>query len=335
MELLTAFTREYRAISTVALIAAFVVVVVAALSYLLLSAGGAVTISAATTLNVTKSASVLRIGNGTYAIELASAAPSRNVAYVYLDRLPALMNPMLNVTLYQGHSTKINAGTAFADIELQLTSAGSNAVTLVVTPISASLDIAPDSLYISTVHSSLQGLQQRTNVTASSVSTSVTVTSVQSTVATTTVNTTNATKSRVLAALQKSEYYPLMLNYSALYAETLSCTSAMYNTTYIRVKGIAPSGINTFENVSLFVPYALYSNISSAGAGAYSVVYYTKTRDPSYNKTPALTIGINASAETLLHTSLSGVFLGLDYTTLLNGYKVAASVGGACAIYVT
>lgn len=156
MAFLTALTRGHKAVSTAALIVALIVVVVAASAYMLLSAGGAVTISAATTLNITRSASVLRIGNGTYVMELASIAPGHNAANVYLDRLPAFMNPLLNITLYPGQETKVGAGTSFADIALQVTSIGVNAVTLMITPISASLEIAPDSAYISIVNTELK-----------------------------------------------------------------------------------------------------------------------------------------------------------------------------------
>lgn len=330
-------TRRYKAISTVALvIVALVIVVGAALAYVLLNSGSVRTISAATTLNVTRSATVLRVGNITYAVALAGIAPSNSAAYVYLDRLPSFMNSLLNVTLYPNVETKVNAGTASADIALQLTSMGSGAVTLLVTPISTSLAIAPDSQYISTVNTKLNSAQPKTTSIVVGSNTSVTVTTVQSTSSTTTVSSsTNTTKSMVLATLQKSLYYPLMLNYSTIYANTLNCNSTLYNATYKRIKGATPSGMNAFANVSSFVPYALYNSISSAGSGNYYVIYYTKTRDASFNGIAALTLEINASAEILQHTSLSGIFQGSNYTALLNGYRTAEVIGGACAAYVT
>ncbi len=342
--------RRHKTISPVPIIAAIAVIAVA-LSYVLLNAGNAITISTATTLNITKSATVLRIGDGTYAIALARTTPSHNVAYVYLNKLPAFMNPLLNVTLYQGQATKVNAGASFANVELQLTSVGSNAVTMMITPISTSLDIAPDSSFISTVQTALQGtasgsgtsnnitLPSSTTVPPSTTiappsNTGVTTTSVQSTVPTTIAG-TNTTKAKVLAALQKSVYYPLMLNYSTIYANTLNCTPTLYNTTYRNANGgVAPSGYSTFQNVSQYVPYALYSNISSKGSGTYDVVYYTKTISTEYNKVAALTIGINASAGTLLTANLSGFFQGANEITLSKGYKTATSTGGACGIYV-
>src|SRR5271157_5328335 len=266
-----ACVRNYKAVSTIALIIITVIVVgCVAIAYLMLKSGSTMTISAATTLNVTGSAVTFRLGNGTYAIALASIAPTHDYANVYLDRLPSFANPLLNITLYLNQETKVNAGTASADIALKLGSIGNGVATLTITPISAGLGLTPDSQYIRTVNTALKNIQQ---VTTANVASSVTVTTVQST-STTTVNNTNTTKAKLLSTLRKSAYYALMLNYSTIYANTLSCTPALYNTTYLRVKGMAPSGMSTYANESEFVPYALYSNISYAGYGVYAVMYF-------------------------------------------------------------
>jgi len=210
-------------------------------------------------------------------------------------------------------------------------------VTLAVTPISESLQISPDSAYISTVYT---GTQKANGTTSTTVTTSIASTTIGSKSNTgttvTTVSGTNTTAARVLAALKKSSYYPLMLNYSAIYAATLNCTSTLYNTTYVRANNANPSGPSTFENVSQFVPYALYSNTSSAGSGVYLVVYRTRARSSLYNNINALTIRINASAETLLGVNVSngGVFQDLNYTMMKNGYEMAESIGNACEAYV-
>ncbi len=331
------FVQNKRAISTPRLAAASAVAIILATSaFLLLNTGGAISISSATTINITRSASAFRIGNYTYAVALASAAPSRNVAYVYIGRLPAFMNPLLNVTIYLAQSTKVNVGGAYANIDLQLDGIGSNAVTLTIDPIRTSLGILPDSAYISVAQSALPSLQPGPHARAANVSTtSVTVTTVQSTsTASTTVSSTNTTRAMVLDVLQKTVYYPLMLNYSSLYANTLSCTPALYNSTYFSQKGIQPTGPNTYANLSKEVPYALYMNISVAGTGTYAVVYSTRTRDPFFNSSAALTIGININSNTVSTVGFGGVFQGFNYTTLLNGYRRSANAGNACGAYI-
>lgn len=342
MVILNALTRRHKAASTVALVVAAVIIIAVALSYVLLSANSTITINTATTLNITKSASILRIGDGTYAIALVRTTPNHNAAYVYLNRLPAFMNPLLNVTLYPGQATKINSSTSSANIELQLTSASNSAATLVITPISANLNLLPDSAYIATVRTALQSI---TPSSSNSVTTTIpprntnntgtTVTSVPTTVSTTIASGTNTTRAKITATLQKSIYYPLMLNYSTIYAKTLNCTPALYNTTYAHANGVAPSGYSTFQNISQMVPYAIYNSTSSAGSGLYSVVYYTRTRASTFNNVAALTIEINASAESLHGATFSGIFLGSNYTTLLNGYRNMATIGNACEAYVT
>ncbi len=319
-----------------------IVIVVAALSYMMLNGSSINTINSATTLSITKSASAFRMGDYTYGIALAKAVPSSNVAYIYLNRLPAFMNPLLNVTVYTGQGTRINAGTSFANIELQAASVGSNSVALTITPISTNLQIAPDSAYISTVRTSLQSLQQNgtasgspTSNTANTAANAITTTSVLST-STTTVTAGNVTRSEIMAALQKSIYYPLMVNYSSIYANTLGCTPVMYNATYTMIKGSAPAGFNTFQNVSQYVPYSLYSNITSNGAGVYSVIYRTRTISTQYNNSAALTIRINASAGIIVGSGVfSGVFMGLNHTQVSNGYTSIAGIKSACAAYMS
>jgi hypothetical protein len=325
----------------IALIA--VVVVVAALLYVWLSAGSVVSVSAATTMSITRSPSAFSIGGETYSIALARIAPGNSVAQVYLNKDPTFMNPLLNVTLYTGQETKVNAGSSFANIALQITSIGNNAVTLTVTPISTSLQIAPDSADIAAVNTGLEGLQQKvttttTIVTGNSPATTtvpgITTTTVPGT-STTTVASSNTTKEMVLAELQKSAYYPLMLNYSKLYANTVNCNLAEYDITYLHVNGVVPSGLSTFENVSRFVPYALYSNITSAGSGVYSVTYRTRTTDPNFNGVAALIIDINPGQQMLVSSALGGVFQGMNYNSLKSAYMTAENIGNACGVYVT
>jgi hypothetical protein len=320
----------------IAVVAFLIVVVVAALSYMALSNGSVTAISGATTLSITKSASAFRVGGSTYAMALASANPSSGVAHVYLNRLPAFMNPLLNITTYTGQETKVNAGTSFANIELQVVSLSNDSVTLTITPISTDLEIAPDSSYISTVRTSLQSFSAGTGGASSTQNTTnkATTSTSTTTVATTTVS-TNSTQSTIMAVLQKSIFYPLMMNYSRIYANTRNCTSAMYNSTYFNIRGTEPSGYSTFQNVSQFVPYSLYNKTTSSGSGVYSVIYYTKTRYAQYNNTPALTIRINVSEQSIVGSAFGGVFMGLNYTQVYDGYESVKGVGGACEAYMS
>jgi len=93
--------------------------------------------------------------------------------------------------------------------------------------------------------------------------------------------------------------------------------------------------LSTFENVSRFVPYALYSNITSAGSGVYSVTYRTRTTDPNFNGVAALIIDINPGQQMLVSSALGGVFQGMNYNSLKSAYMTAENIGNACGVYVT
>ena len=56
-----------------------------------------------------------------------------------------LINPVLNVSLTLGNITKINVGTNYSNIGIQLQSISANAVTVQISPLFPSLEIAPDS----------------------------------------------------------------------------------------------------------------------------------------------------------------------------------------------
>jgi hypothetical protein len=309
-------------------ILALAVVIVLVAAYLFYSMQGATVISSPETVTITGVTSYFRIGGSVYGISLASKYPS--AAYVYVSKLPAFLNPLLDVTLYSGNMTKLGMGSGFANLGLTLESLGNSSVTVRITPLDVNLQLAPDSGKVSVVSGLLAPRTAGSNtvVAITTVATSTTVAS------TTTVTQTNSTLAGIMSALKKNEYYGLMLNYTALYANTQNCTVNAYNTAFIKVNGNMPSGPNTYQNISVYVPYKMYSNLTSIGNGNYLMSFSTKTVDPTYNNSKAVVIKVNAPTSAVINVTLENMFKGENYTTLYIGYNKALGIGGACGIIV-
>jgi len=137
----------------------------------------------------------------------------------------------------------------------------------------------------------------------------------------------------VLIALGKSIYYPLMMNYTKIYANTSRCTENIYDSAYLNYYGSTAPGIYSYVNQSQVVPYQMFNNITSIGHGNYSVVYKVRTVNPAFDNQAVLTISMNASAQILIKTPvLSGIYQGSNYSNLFSGYRKALSIGGPCGI---
>jgi hypothetical protein len=312
------------------------VIIIAIAVYAALSGGVVTKISGPASLVLTSSPRYFSLSSGTYSVSLASASRNLSVAYVYLNRLPIFMNPLLNVTLHAGNITRVNEGSGFANIGLTLESIGRGNVTVRITQLDPALQLTPDAAMIRVVGTML--LAQPSKGSASNGITPESTTLSTTVATTTTIGNVNTTHAQIMAALGKNEFYALMLNYSTLYTNTKNCTQAVYNTAYKSYYKYAPSVANasTFYNVSAYVPYDLYTNTTSLGSGDYLVVYSTKTVDPTYNNAQALTIKVSAPTETVLNVTLAptGIFGGEDYSILLTGYSKAKGIAGACGIEV-
>ena len=314
------------------LVAVVAIAAVVAVAVLALLGEGTRQVSGPTALNMTASPVVLSIGGSEYVFKLESGNAQTGLAYLYVEQVPVFINPILNVTLVLRNSTKVNAGSAYANMQIQLNSIGNGSISVTVTPVQSYLQEAPDSARIRQINVALgvagSGAQNSTNkVTATTTSTSTTVGS------TTTVNQTSANEARILNYSKNGIFYPLMLNYTNLYANTRNCTAPLYNSSFIGYYGHAPSGPNTYQNVSLIVPYSMSSSVSYSSKGNYGVAYATQSHNP-VTQGNALVMTINLTTGTILGTVLGGVFTGSNFSTMQSGLRSAATIGNACEIYV-
>ncbi|MDE1868714.1 MAG: hypothetical protein KGH60_01990 [Candidatus Micrarchaeota archaeon] len=317
------------------------VIVVAAVSFVFFGSGGVTNISQSGQLHLTNASTLFSTSTGEYMIYFGSGSSSG--ATVYVGKLPALVNPLLKVSLTAGNTTRINVGTSYSNLELTLSSAGKSSADVIVTALDPALQINPDAGSISLVQGGLRGTAQNNNIlgaTANITTTTVpqNLLSQTTTIPTTTISQANVSYNTAITTWHTSKYYTLMANYTKLYENTTGCTASNYNSTYreavlfgyVQGPGIAI----TFQNASKMTPYDMYSNFTDVDGGNYKVAYYTKTKDPTTNNTAVLTLIINASNKNVLNFNYTGAFQGESYAAVLSGYQAAVKLGGACGIEI-
>ncbi len=283
---------------------------------------GAVGVSGPTKLTLTSNPTVVKLQGSQYVLLLSKADPASDTAYILIGKSPIFVSPTLNVTVMLNNFTKINAGTDYANMELYLDAVTNSSASVTLTPIQTYLNEQPDSGRITVVST--------TGHPAISITISVASTTVAST---TTVNETLTAEQRIKEFLTKTEYYPLMANYSADFANTANCTGDLYNTSYRLNYKTSPSGPTTYQNVTLVTPHSMIYNITNAGNNEWSVTYSTLS-DTSFTTGPALTLIFNLTSGLIVNKTYSGAWKGQSYASLKTGLGDAASVGNACGILV-
>lgn len=325
-------------------IAVVIIVVIAVASYFLFFLNvNQVVISSPTTVNITQAGNLYSINSNQYYISLSKVSITTGTVYIHITKFPIFVNPLFNVTLTLNNITKLNLGTNYSNLGIQLESISANNVTVKISPLFTSLQIAPSSSDIRVVQTSLfggsSGSIQQTTVVSTVVSTSATTTGTSTagtTAPTTTIAKTNQTEAAILAALQKDSYYALMLNFSKLYANTSNCNMNLYDNLYVKENGHLPSGPSSYENVSPFTPYNLSSTTTLSSGGTYNVSYVGKT--VALGNLPAVTINVNpttgATEDTIAPASSSGIFADLTLAQIQSNYATAY-LQGSCGVMVT
>lgn len=313
-----------------------VLVIVYSVGKWILNTVSVVNISAPTTITLTQAGSVFALNGTEYSITLLPNA-SAVTPQVEILKQPAFLTPAQIVTLDLANSTKVNTTGAFANLEITLKSVSNSSISITLTPLSPSLSLAPDSSKIAYVDTALKfinvgGSSGTSSSGGSTTSATTTIAGATTTVAaTTTISQAQSNYSIALGLLQKSIYYPLMVNYTKIYANTQNCTSTLYNNTYTAHYGHQPSGQNTFVNLSGFVPYQMTLSITNSTPSMWSAIYNTASIS-SFSTGPALVININTTKELIINTTTEGVFYELNYTTVKSSYNAAVSYNNACGI---
>jgi hypothetical protein len=312
--------------------AVIAILIVAAVAFFALSNLGVVYLGTQKTVTLNASATLVHMGSVGFTVSLASY--NTTAAHIRLARTPIFLNPTLDVTLYPNSTTHVNLGTRYSDLGVKLENIGNNIVTIDLIMINASLSLAPDSSLIKTVNNNVYGGGGSTSIGTfnyTNLTTSVAIT--QTTSASTTSIAQNATQASIMSAVRKSVYYPIMLNYTVLYANTRNCTPSLYNSTYLLHNGVAPAGADTYTNVSKVVPHSLTFSISKINGDRYDATYTTHSNFTGSNG-PAIIIAVNATNSGIINSTVIGAFRGMSVAQIASGYNAAVAIGNACGVYI-
>jgi len=289
--------------------------------------------------SITYSPLIFSMNGNEYAVYLTGTQKS-NAAHIDIAQMPAMIEPLLYVNLTLHNTTKVNIGSNYATLEIKLNSVTNNSIGVTMIPVSASLNIAPDKNMIKVINVAIQnsnstGIKIYTNI--SNMSKTTTTTTTASTASTTSikVNVTNETQAKITSLLNSDKFYPLMVNFTALYRNTSACTPQLYNSTYSNYYKETPIPTYSYQNVSQATPYNLIMK-TVGQKNLYIVSYIALTKGAQFNGTTALSIAMNLSSDTLINSTLNvnGIYSGLNYTVLKELYTNAAKVGAPCGIYI-
>ena len=315
------------------------IIIIALLAYVLAATRQStqiIYVKAPTNATISKTPTIFSIENKEYAIYLGSVG--NNYANIYIAQMPAFVAPLLYVNLSLHNTTRINAGTTYANLEAILDSISSNSVSITLAPVNTDLYLTPDSEKIIIVN--VQQPSAKISIKVANTSqTTQTTTTIVSTASTTipakTANATNTTKEEISKLINEDKFYPLMVNLTSLYSNTSACTPELYNTTYFSYYNAMPTPTYSYHNVSINTPYDLKMEITGQ-KGYYIVSFVTLTRSPQFNNTVGLSMDLNLNTGTIVNTTINpyGFYSGLNYTVMKSIYEKALVIGGPCGIYV-
>lgn len=330
------------------------IIIVAILAWLImyLFGGSSTVISSSYTATLTKQGSSFIIGGTQYVIALSSYSNSidNGSATIYISKSPLFINPMLGVLVNNKNATRVNYGSEYANMELELISANNIYAKLLITPLPQSLQVTPDYSMISYINNSyskarnaiLQSPSQAATTTVASASGSKPTTTIQSQTSSIPQGTTspqsspqNSTEAAIKDALSHDPLYALALNFTGIYSNSTKCTPSLYNTTYINQNHSSPKGPSSYQNVSVSTPYALIYSQKYAGSGNYNIEYIALTRSSQLNNSLTFKIVVNVSSQNVLSDAISGIFSGASQSELSQALSQTESVGNDCAALIS
>jgi hypothetical protein len=126
----------------------------------------------------------------------------------------------------------------------------------------------------------------------------------------------------------------LMANFKALWVTDQACNPNAYNNSFYSIHGVAPSGLETYYNVSPQTPIGLTFSVAK-GSGTHFTVTYSAVGTSSFVNGPILTLGLNsASSNPVVNATFTGIFSGSTYSQIESNYQTQEARGGVCAAYV-
>jgi len=281
------------------------------------------------------------IGIPSSVVALRLQSTSSASATFYASQTPVLLGSISLFSLAPGASVNVSSsGSGAADMNLRLVSSTSTGASVSITPLSPSLGVRTSS-GVSVMNPLAFGTTPSAAGSASTANSAGGSTG--SAKATTTISTLTTSIPAVSAAqkaLNISNSTPLgklLVNLKALYVLGKTCDSNTYNITYARYYGPMPTGPSSFYNASLFTPTNLVATATQLGSSNNFKVIYSTISLSSLTTGPAVTLTVNTTTGMTSNTLFTGVFQGLNYTTISQIYAFQSTMpnGNHCAAYIS
>ncbi len=333
--------RQQRARMAYYAAAAIVIIIIIAAAYLALSSasnGGAYALDTNRTIAMAPNQTVLLSQSSSAEPAAVEMSNFSGTTYDFLlTEAPVLANPIYSFSLSPGQVINVSAtGSATADMQIKLVSAGADGAEVEFIPIPASFGIR--SSILQTVSSG--GTTQAATTTApATTSAPVTTAGTQSTATTTAAATTTSssgayTTQQVMEAANLTEYGILMNDFKALYAKDTGCTQGTYDALYFAQYGVNATGGSSYQSVSLLTPYEMVSSVSKISGSDYYVNYSTASHSSATTGT-ALSLQLDVQSGQVIAATFSGIYAGLTYAELNSTYAAQAAYGTDCAAYLS
>lgn len=266
---------------------------------------------------------------------------SQSSAVLYVTKSPILTNPIEVISLPQGASSNVSTSlSSSADMEITLLSSNLSGALFYFTPIPKYLNIKASNIArLIDVNGSVQQYSSyaTTTIIPSQSNSSAKVQS--TTLSTTVLSSTTVSQypvSSIFSVLNLTPIGKLMNDYSSIYAQTKSCTPALYNATYNQYVHTMPTGLSSYANISQDTPTGFTTSIAQVAVNVYNISYVpvVSSSAPSMFKDAYVTAEVNISSFSVSAYAFKGIWTGLNYTSAYNAYSFEASIGNDCNAYI-
>jgi hypothetical protein len=291
-------------------------------------------ISSPTTVSILQNSSIyykLPSSQSTFVLYLKNSTNYGSLFYI--TSIPILSSPVMALSLNSNSSANVSSSNiGIADMHISLLNSNSKGAVIEITPIPTSLGLKPNGqISIIPQATFTEKMLYKGNV----VIVSTTTTSSTTTITTTTINQSAIIPvQQIMTFMNSTSYGILANNLNSLYIKDRVCNASVYNATFIRYENIAPTGPNSFYNVSPSVPRSVNITISRLGSNSYIVTYIGVTPLKSYTS-PILIMKLNMSSiSPIVNATFEGPFKYMNYTQVASIYALQSSVGTFCGAYV-
>ncbi|MGC8694388.1 MAG: hypothetical protein ACP5RI_02100 [Candidatus Micrarchaeia archaeon] len=301
-----------------------------------------VSITQPTSLTLSANPVVISLNGNEYTLRLLSYSSATSVGVLSITKLPIFVNPTMLVKVPLNNFTDVNLSSKYATLEIKLASVNNNYSVIDLIPVPESLFQAPTSQRISFVNNTVPSLSSQTKSINLSNSISANVRNTTNTTKTNPTNKTSNTSSstsaystnytKAMALLEKSAYYPVMVDYTKIYANESKCNQSNYTSLYKGFYGSVPTGPDTYQNITKLVPYKLSFNLTNVTPSMFKATYTTYSYS-NYTNGTALVIMINVSKNAIVSSMTENAFDFMNATSLTTAYNKANRIGN-CGILI-